>query len=90
MGQKKNPAKFLPNFPPNFPANNQKKHRRASAGARESFFFSESRFGGQTKIAKRRFEAIRANRSHVMNIGFYSANRFARIAPIRVANRRAI
>ena len=41
-------------------------------------FFCESRFGG-AKIANRRFEAIRANRSHVMKIGFFSANRFARI-----------
>ena len=45
-----------------------------SPGSRESFqgsrtepLFSESRFGGP-KIANRRFEAIRANRSHVMKI----------------------
>ena len=57
-----------------------------------TFFFCELRFG-ELKIANRRFEAIRANRSHVMKIGFFfffRANRFARIAPIRVANRRAI
>ena len=42
--------------------------------SRESFqgsgtepFFRESRFGG-LKLANRRFEAIRANRSHVMKI----------------------
>ena len=52
-------------------------------------FFCESRFGG-LKIANRRFEAIRADRSHLLKIVFFSANRFARIAPIRVANRRAI
>ena len=31
------------------------------------------------KLANRRFEAIRANRSHVMKIVFFSANRVARI-----------
>ena len=41
-------------------------------------FLCESRFGG-LKIENRRFEAIRANRSHVLKIGFFSANRFARI-----------
>ena len=51
-------------------------------------FFRESQFGA-LKVANRRFEAIRANRLNVMKIGFFlSANRFARIAPIRVANRR--
>ena len=33
-------------------------------------FFCESRFVG-LKIANRGFEAIRANRSHVMKIGFF-------------------
>ena len=33
-------------------------------------FFCESRFRGLT-IANRRFEAIRANRSHVVKIGFF-------------------
>ena len=33
--------------------------------------------GGGLKIANRRFEAIRANRSNVMIIGIFSANRFA-------------
>ena len=48
------------------------------------------------KIANHRFEAIRANRSHVTKTGFFfceliRANRFAlRVAPIRVANPRAI
>ena len=37
------------------------------------------RGGGRAKIANRRFEAIRANRSHAMKIGCFSANRFARI-----------
>ena len=81
-----------------------------SADSRESFqgsrteplFFWRIALRG-AKIANRRFEAIRANRSHIMKIGFFSANRFARIAnrgfsanrfariaPIRVANRRAI
>ena len=34
-------------------------------------------------MANRRFqiEAIRANRSHVMKIGFFTANRFAQIDP---------
>ena len=32
--------------------------------------FCESRFGG-AKIANRRFEAIRANRSHVLKIGLF-------------------
>ena len=73
---------------------------RASLDSRESFqgsltepLFCESRFGG-LKIANRRFEAIRANRSHVMKIGVFCesirTNRFTRIAPICVANRRAI
>ena len=69
---------------------------RASHDSCESFqgsrtgppFFCESGFGG-LKIANRGFEAVRANRSHYENRGF-SANRFARIASIRVANRRAI
>ena len=52
--------------------------------------FCESRFGG-LKIANGRFQAIRANRSHVMKIVFFfPANRFMRIAPIRVACRRAV
>ena len=48
-------------------------------------FFCESRFGG-LKIANRRFEAIRSNRSHVMKLGIrvFSANRFARFA-LRIA-----
>ena len=55
-------------------------------------FFCKSRLSFRgAKIANRRFEAIRSNRSHVMKIGFFfSANRFARIAPIRVANRWAV
>ena len=40
------------------------------------------------KIANCRFEVILANRSNVMI--FLSANRFARITPIHIANRRAI
>ena len=72
---------------------------RESPDSRESFQgsrteppFCKLRFGGGgLKVANRRFEAIRANRSHVMKRGFsIRANRFARIAPIRVANRRAI
>ena len=52
--------------------------------------FCESRFGG-LKIVNRRFEALRVNRSHVIkNSVCFSANRFARIALIRVANRQAI
>ena len=51
--------------------------------------FANRTSGGGLKIANRRFEAIRANRSHVVSRGS-SANRFARITPIRVANRRAI
>ena len=73
---------------------------RESPDSRESFqgprtepLFCESRFGG-LKVANRRFEAIRANRSHVMKIGLccesIRANRSTRIARIRVANRRAI
>ena len=68
---------------------------RGSPDSRESFqalpelnpFFCESRFAG-LKIASRRFEAIRANRSHLMKI-----QAFLRIdsrAPICVANRRAM
>ena len=42
----------------------------------------------------RRFEVIRANRSSAMTIGALCesirANQFARIAPIRIANRRAL
>ena len=46
---------------------------RGSPDSRESFrvsepLFWESRFG-RLNIAKRRFEAIRANRSHIMQIG---------------------
>ena len=55
--------------------------------------FCESRFGG-LKIANRRFEAIRANRSNVMKYGFFCesirANRFMRIALIRVVNGRTV
>ena len=51
-------------------------------------FFCESRIGA-IKIANRRFEAIRANRSNVMRI-IKVANRFTQIAPIRVADRRTI
>ena len=44
--------------------------------------------------ANRRFEAIFIIRSNVTKIGFFCesirANQFARVAPIRVANRRAI
>ena len=46
-------------------------------------FFANRCFPG-SKSVNRRFEAIRANRSNVPKI----ANRFARITPIRVANRR--
>ena len=63
----------------------------------EPFFCCESRFRGLT-IANHRFESICANGSHVMKIVLliFSAYRLARIdsreslAPIRVANRRAI
>ena len=59
-----------------------------------SVFFCDSRFVG-LKIANRRFEAICANRWHVMKIRllFYDlirGNRVARIALIRVANGQAI
>ena len=132
--------------------------RESFQGSRTEPLFCESRCGGGgLKIANRRFEAIRANCSHIIKIGFlftggkststqnkkssseqvflnncccapnschregaksscelfekvrvkavffgisgfwvdfcasiFSANRFARIAPIRVANRRAI
>ena len=43
-------------------------------------FFCESHFGGQ-KIANRRFEAIRANRSNVMKMGGFSANFDSRESP---------
>ena len=50
---------------------------RESLASRESFrgsrtepLFCESRFGGP-QIANLRFEAIRANRSHVVKIGFF-------------------
>ena len=53
-----------------------------------------NRVSGHSKIADRKFEAIRANRSDVMEIGVYCESirgiRFTRIAPIRVANRQAI
>ena len=51
------------------------------------------------RASNHRFEAICANRSHVAKIVFFlridsresiHANRFMRIAPIRIANRRAI
>ena len=47
------------------------------------------------KIANRRFEAIRANRSHVMKIGVClridsRESTRARITPIRVATRRVV
>ena len=41
-------------------------------------FFCESRFGA-LKVANRRLEAIRANRSNVMKIGSFSASRFVRM-----------
>ena len=40
-------------------------------------FFCESRFGA-LKVANRRFEAIRANRSNVMKMSFFPASRFVR------------
>ena len=39
-------------------------------GSRTELLLCESRFGG-LKVANRRFEAIRANRSHVMKIGVF-------------------
>ena len=64
---------------------------RGSPDSRKSFQSSrtEPLSSGQ-KIANRKFEAIRANRSNVMKIGGFSANRFTRIATVQVANRRAI
>ena len=38
---RKNPKKFLPNFPPDFPPQNQKNHRRASAGAQGQVILPE-------------------------------------------------
>ena len=52
-------------------------------------FPCESRFGGLT-IANRRFEAIRANRFHVLKIGVFLRIDSRESAPIRVANRWAI
>ena len=52
-------------------------------------FFCESWFGG-LKIANRRFEAIRANRLKRYEKRGFRENRFGRIAPIRVGNRRTI
>ena len=52
-------------------------------------FLFENRATGHLKIPNRRFEVIRANR-WVMKMVFIRANRFVRIAPIRVANRWAI
>ena len=60
----------------------------SSQGSRTEPLFCELRFGALT-LANRRFEAIRANHSNVMKIGFscesIHANRFARIAPLRIA-----
>ena len=54
-------------------------------------FLCESPSGAQ-KIANHSFEATRVNCSNILKIRFTccSANQLARIAPIRVANRRAI
>ena len=57
--------------------------------------FFATRASGVLKIANRRFEAIRGNRyENIFFLFFFCesirANRFARIAPIRVANRRAM
>ena len=41
------------------------------------------------KVENRRFEAIRANHSHVSEKKGFSSDRFARITPIRVANPRS-
>ena len=46
--------------------------RESSQGSRTEPLFCESHFGGLT-IANCRFEAIRANRLHVIKIGFFSA-----------------
>ena len=61
-------------------------------------FFCESRFGGHSKITNRSFQAIRAriasklyeNSARLFCESIRVANRFARIATFRVANRRAI
>ena len=60
--------------------------RESFLGSRAEPLFGESRSGG-LKIALRRFARITSN---VMKIDLFAAYRFARIAPIRVANRRAI
>ena len=62
--------------------------RELPKGSQTEPLFCESCLRG----ANRRFEAIRTDRSHVMKLVFFlfSANRFTRIASIRVANRRAI
>ena len=72
---------------------------RESPDSRESFqgsrteplFANHAPRGRGPKIANRRFEAIRAI---LIKMGVFCesirVNRFARIAPIRVANRRAI
>ena len=56
--------------------------------------FVANRASGGLKIVNRGIEAICAIRLHIMKIGFFCesirVNRFARIAPICVANRRAI
>ena len=71
---------------------------RESRDSRESFQGSRTdplflrialRVGG-LKIANRRVEAIRANRSHVLNIVFFLRIDSRESPPIRVANRRAI
>ena len=56
-------------------------------GSRSEPLFCESRFGGLTN---RRFEAIRANRLHVMKIWGFSANQFARIFSQRKSPRFAL
>ena len=63
--------------------------REAPEGSRTEPLYRETRFGA-LKIVNRRFEAIRANHSNVMKLGLFSANRFARIASIRVVKGQAI
>ena len=71
--------------------------RGGSRGAKivNKYFVNKLAFpilGHVLKFADRRFEVIGANRSNAVKKGGYfcSANRFARIAPIRLANRRTV
>ena len=54
--------------------------RESFQGSRTEPLFLRIALPGGLKIANRRFEAIRANRSHAMKTGFFSTNRFGRIA----------